>query len=73
MTRSERLSERNKKVRSFFYQTLEKNPKWKMSAVIEEVASKFFLSNRTVDAIISYEGIYSDGVKKQNDNQIKLF
>lgn len=44
-----------------------------MSAVIEEVASKFFLSNRTVDAIISYEGIYSDGVKKQNDNQIKLF
>ncbi|NHN26774.1 hypothetical protein FIA58_013900 [Flavobacterium jejuense] len=72
MTKSERLTNRNEAVRKFFYSTLEKNPKWKISAVIEEVASKFFLSSRTVDAIISYEGIYADNVKKQKTSQLKL-
>ena len=75
MTRQERLTERNKAVRKYFYDVLAKNPKWRIDAVVEEVANKMFLSNRTVDAIINHEGIYNDKNvnKNQNQAQISLF
>lgn len=74
MTRKERLTERNNLVRKKFYDLLEKNPKWRIEAVIDEVASKVFLSSRTVDAIIKYEGIYNDAPAKSNkNNQLNLF
>ncbi|WP_353511553.1 hypothetical protein [Flavobacterium panacagri] len=52
-----------------------KNPKWRIDAVIEEVAKKAFLSSRTVDAIVNYEGIYNDNLKDpaKNNNQLKMF
>lgn len=74
MTRNQRLNERNAKVRDEFYKVQSKNPKWRMDAVIEEVANKFFLSTRTIDAIITFEGIYNDHtVASQNMSQLKMF
>ncbi|MFK7048742.1 hypothetical protein V3Q77_02450 [Flavobacterium davisii] len=51
-----------------------KYPKWRVECVIEEVASKVFLSERTVNAIISHEGIYGGKEKKnsQDPNQILM-
>lgn len=72
MTRRERIIERNKQVRKYFYDMKAKNPKWRMDAIIEEVAKKFFLSTRTVDAIISYEGIYNDH-NTPKTSQLKMF
>ncbi len=72
-TRNERLIERNAKVRDEFYKVKAKNAKWRIDAVIEEVAKKFFLASRTVDAIISYEGTYNDSRKiTQQNNQLSL-
>lgn len=75
MTRKERLLERNNLVRKQFYSLMAKNPKWRIDAVIEEVAKKAFLSTRTVDAIVNYEGIYNDNLKDpaKNNNQLKMF
>ncbi|AMA48974.1 hypothetical protein [Flavobacterium covae] len=71
--RKQRLTERNSQVRKLFYDILAKNPKWRVDAVIEEVAKKVFLSNRTVDAIINYEGIYNDNKIAPKSNQTALF
>jgi ADP-heptose:LPS heptosyltransferase len=75
MTRKERLEQRNNLVRKYFYDIKDKNPKWRIDAVIDEVAAKVFLSSRTVDAIISYEGVYNDShlPPKQNTSQLKMF
>lgn len=72
MPRKQRLTERNNFVRKQFYDLLAKNPKWRIDAVIDEVAAKVFLSSRTVDAIINYEGIYKD-VTPTNQAQLKMF
>lgn len=56
MKRQERLAKRNKKVRDKFNEISAKNPKWRTDAVITDVADLFFLSDRTVEAILSYEG-----------------
>ncbi|QYS86318.1 hypothetical protein JJC03_15570 [Flavobacterium oreochromis] len=71
--RKQRLTERNSQVRKLFYDLLAKNPKWRIDAVIEEVAKKVFLSNRTVEAIINYEGIYNDQATPQKSNQLSIF
>lgn len=71
MTRKERLDERNKQVRKMFYDLQEKNKKWRIDAVIEEVACKMFLASRTVEAIIKYEGIYGEAQPTQNP-QLRL-
>lgn len=74
MTRTERLNERNTVVRKMFYDLQAKNPKWRIDAVIDEVAKKVFLSSRTVDAIINYEGIYSDASREaRKASQLNLF
>lgn len=76
MSKKQRFEQRNAYVRDLFYKTMEKYPKWRVECVIEEVASKVFLSERTVSAILSYEGIYSDKSTKKNQtnsNQVSLF
>lgn len=72
MTRKERFEERNKQVRKLFYDLHAKNKKWRVDAVIEEVACKMFLASRTVEAIIKYEGIYSDSPPPPKP-QLQLF
>ena len=56
MTKEERTASRNKKVRDLFNKVSSKNPKWKPEYVIKDVALTFFLSERTVEAILRYEG-----------------
>jgi hypothetical protein len=73
MTRQQRLHERNQKVRLLFNKLSSSNPKWRVDAVIEDVANKCFLSPRTVEAIISYEGIYGATIQPKQDNQLKMF
>lgn len=72
MTKQQRFNERNKQVRKLFYDLQDKNKKWRIDAVIEEVANKMFLASRTVEAIIKYEGIYSDTPPPQK-TQYQLF
>ncbi|MWB96746.1 hypothetical protein GON26_20485 [Flavobacterium sp. GA093] len=74
MTRKERMQERNALVRKQFYELLAKNPKWRIDAIVDEVAKKSFLSSRTIDAIINYEGIYKDNPadSKRNAGQNKI-
>lgn len=71
MTKQERFNNRNTQVRKMFYETLEKNKRWRVDAVIDEVAKKMFLANRTVEAIIKYEGIYGNTPPPQS-NQLQL-
>ncbi len=72
MTRKERLAERNNQVRKLFYELHAKNKKWRIDAVIDEVANKMFLASRTVEAILNYEGIYGDTAPPQKV-QLQLF
>lgn len=60
MTRKERLHQRNEKVRSLFQELSAKNPKWRIDAIISEISERMFLASRTVEAIISYEGVYAE-------------
>lgn len=71
-TRQQRLTARNEECRRLFYSIQAKNKKWRVDAVVEEVAGKMFLSSRTVEAIISHEGIYNDAKQPKKD-QLKLF
>lgn len=74
MSKEQRFKERNNYVRKMFYQIQEKNPKWRPECVLEEVAKRVFLAERTVEAIVSYEGIYSEKPKQPaNPNQLGLF
>ncbi len=72
MTRKERLNERDTQVRKMFYDSQSKNSKWRIDAVIDEVAEKMFLSSRTVEAIIKYEGIYGENKPCKAQLQLTL-
>ncbi|MDI6051184.1 hypothetical protein QLS31_15250 [Flavobacterium sp. XS2P24] len=56
--KQERLMRRNKEIRIRFEKKRKAQPKWTFEAVVQSIANEFFLSVRTIDAIISYEGIY---------------
>ncbi|MFJ1330247.1 hypothetical protein [Capnocytophaga canimorsus] len=73
MTRKERLHQRNEKVRGLFQELSAKNPKWRIDAVISEVAERMFLASRTVEAIISYEGVYNDAPQNPKGIQLRIF
>jgi len=62
--RKQRLQKRNEKIRELFSELTNKYPQWRIDAVIEEVAGRVFLSPRTVEAILSFEGIYAESWKK---------
>ncbi len=59
MTRKERLHKRNEKVRTLFEGLSNKNPQWRVDALINEVANKMFLAPRTIEAILRGEGSYN--------------
>ena len=58
--RKQRLQRRNQKIRELFNEITNKYPQWRIDAVIEEIAGRVFLSPRTVEAILSFEGIYAE-------------
>jgi hypothetical protein len=73
MTRNERFKERNKAIRQQFSRLSKDNPKWRIDALIETIANKNYLSTRTVEAIISHEGIYNESFIPPQKNQLELF
>ena len=58
--RKQRLQRRNQKIRELFNEITNKYPQWRIDTVIEEVAGRVYLSPRTVEAILSFEGIYAE-------------
>lgn len=60
LQRKERLKQRNECVRKLFESLSSKHPQWRAEAIIAEVATQMYLSPRTVEAIVFYEGIYAE-------------
>ena len=58
--RKERLKRRNESVRKLFETLSRRHPQWRAEAIIAEVATQMYLSPRTVEAIVFYEGIYAE-------------
>lgn len=58
--RKERLKQRNECVRKLFDSLSGRHPQWRAEAIIAEVAAQMYLSPRTVEAIVFYEGIYAE-------------
>lgn len=55
---------RNKKVKQRYSQISIKNPKWKYDALLETLSYEFFISKRTISAILNNEGAYKNAKKK---------
>lgn len=55
---------RNKKVKQRYSQISIKNPKWKYDALLETLSYEFFISKRTISAILNDEGSYKNAKKK---------
>lgn len=55
-----RMAERNKAVRAFFTNHLEKNPQWRYAAIVELTADKFYLAEKTIEAILAGTPPYDD-------------
>lgn len=53
---------RNQKVKQRFSQLSIKNPKWKYDALLETLSLEFYISKRTISAILNNEGVYSNAV-----------
>lgn len=60
MSQKERFKKRNQAVRNEFNKLVREQPKWRIDAIIDDVADKFFIASRTAEAIIKSEGIYKD-------------
>jgi len=58
--RKERLKRRNENVRKLFETLSQRYPQWRAEAIIAEVATQMYLSPRTIEAIVFYEGIYAE-------------
>lgn len=58
MARNELFIKRNLKVRARFEELSRKNSKWRFDAIVEEIAGEFFLTKRTIEAIVRKEGTY---------------
>lgn len=58
--RKERLKRRNESVRKLFETLSQRYPQWRPEAIIAEVATQMYLSPRTIEAIVFYEGIYAE-------------
>lgn len=57
--RQQRLNIRNQQIRADFDRVVEKNPQWRVDACITAIADKWFLSERTIEAILRNEGCYA--------------
>ncbi|WP_264520374.1 hypothetical protein [Flavobacterium sp. N1994] len=60
MSQKERFKKRNQAVRNEFNKLVREQPKWRIDAIIDDVADKFFIASRTAEAIIKSEGIYKE-------------
>lgn len=70
MARSTKLIHlRNINLKKRYHVLCEKHKEWRNEAVLRKVAEEFYLSKRTVSAILNEEEAY----KKINENQINLF
>ncbi|WP_372747065.1 hypothetical protein [Lutibacter sp.] len=49
---------RNANIKKRYREIAAKNPKWRNDAVIDMVSEQFFLSARTITAILNNEGVY---------------
>ena len=59
MSKKKRLQDRNEKVRDLYAKISKKHPNWRSDAIIKDVSDTFFLSTRTIEAILKGEGIYA--------------
>ena len=59
MSKDKRFLARNIKVRKYFTELEKKHPEWRIGALEKSVADHFFITERTVRAIIKGSGIYS--------------
>lgn len=59
MSRKARLNIRNQQIREDFDRLVDKNPQWRVDACVSELTKKWFLSERTIEAILRGEGCYS--------------
>jgi hypothetical protein len=60
MARSKTLiQERNKAIKTHFSKLQAKYPKWRYEAWLNELGKEFYLSKRTIAAILNNEGNYS--------------
>ena len=50
---------RNEAIRACVDKLLATHPHWKYEYVLEKTAEKFFLSARTIEAIVKGEGVYA--------------
>ncbi len=53
------LKERNSAVKSYFHLLAKKYPQWRLDALEENTAKNFYISTRTVRAILKEEGCYA--------------
>ncbi|WP_299627733.1 hypothetical protein [uncultured Tenacibaculum sp.] len=53
---------RNQKVKQRFSQLSVKHPQWKYDAVLETLSLEFFISKRTISAILNNEGAYKSAL-----------
>lgn len=51
---------RNQKVKQRFRQLELKYPQWKYTALLETLSFEFFISKRTITAILNNEGAYNN-------------
>ncbi len=55
----QRLKERNQAVKNYFAELCKKHPQWRLDALEDEAAKRFFIASRTVRAILKEEGCYA--------------
>lgn len=53
------LQQRNQAVKEFFDALAKKHHQWRLDALEEAVAERFYISTRTVRAILKEEGCYA--------------
>lgn len=63
---------RNQNIKKRFHEVSMKNPNWKYKAVLNEVSSQFYLSTRTISAIINEEKAYNKESDRLRLQQFKL-
>ena len=59
MRNKQLFKERNEEIRRYVSSLFKKYPHWRVDYVIEKAASRFYLSPRTVEAIMKGEGNYA--------------
>jgi hypothetical protein len=53
------LKTRNQDVKRFFDELCKRHPEWRLDALEDKTAARFYISPRTVRAILKGEGIYA--------------